>query len=77
MDGLCREAGISRIELAFAYVKKMKGISHLVFGVDSMEQLKEDILLFGHDVPQELVERMEEEFDQIPAEIMMPSLWKR
>lgn len=55
----------------------MKGISHLVFGVDSMEQLKEDILLFGHDVPRELVERMEEEFDQIPAEIMMPSLWKR
>ena len=77
MDGLCREAGISRIQLAFAYVKKRKGISHLVFGVDSMEQLKEDIILFGRDVPKELVERMEEEFDHIPAEIMMPSLWKR
>ena len=33
----------------------------------TMEQLKEDIILFGRDVPKELVERMEEEFDHIPT----------
>lgn len=77
MDGLCREAGISRVELAFAYVKKMKGISHLVFGVDSIEQLKEDITLFRHDVPEDFLNRIEEEFDNIPANIMMPSLWQK
>ena len=77
MDVLCREAGISRIELALAYVKKTRGISHLVFGVDSLEQLKEDIILFRHEVPEEILEKIEQEFDQIPAEIMMPSLWKK
>lgn len=77
MDALCREAGMSRIELALAYVKKTKGVSHLVFGVDSLEQLKEDITLFERDVPEGLAERIEKEFDQIPAKIMMPSLWKK
>ncbi len=74
---LCDGEGISRAQLALQYVKRESGISHLVFGVDSLEQLKEDIELFNEELPEDLIERIGSEFDEIDADIVMPSLWKR
>ena len=74
---ICDETGISRILLAMAYVKREQSVSHLVFGVDSLEQLKEDIRLFEQDLPQELLDQIDREFAGIDAEIVMPSLWKK
>lgn len=77
IDGICKETGLSRVELALAYVKREEAISHLVFGVDSIEQLKEDIVLFQSDVDNNLLQHIEDEFDNIDAAIVMPSLWKK
>ncbi len=77
INKICLEASISRVELAMAYVKREDAITHLVFGVDSLEQLKEDIVLFQKEVPAELLNQMDSEFEGIEADIVMPSLWKR
>lgn len=77
IDKICQESGVGRVELAMAYVKREKAITHLVFGVDSLEQLKEDIELFGKELPAALLAQMDEEFKGIAADIVMPSLWKR
>lgn len=77
ITALSKEAGISRVQLALQYVKREQSVSHLVFGVDSLEQLKEDIALFHEDLPVDLLEQIGAEFDDIEAEIVMPSLWKR
>lgn len=74
---LCDENGISQVHLAIQYVKREGSISHLVFGVDSLEQLKEDIRFFENDLPKDLVDDIGKEFDGIKAEIVMPSLWKK
>ena len=74
---LCDKEGISRTQLALQYVKREQGISHLVFGVDSLEQLKEDIELFRKEIPDDLLEKIGAEFDGIEAEVVMPSLWRR
>lgn len=74
---VCQKYGISRVQLALQYVKREKGISHLVFGVDSLKQLKEDEDFFQDDLPDDLLEDIGKEFDDIKAEIVMPSLWKR
>ena len=75
---ICTETGLNSIELAMAYVKREKAISHLVFGVDSLEQLKSDIEIFNNiDVSSDLLKCIEEEFNGIEAEIVMPSLWKK
>ena len=74
---LCDSEGISRTQLALQYVKRESDISHLVFGVDSLAQLKEDIRLFHESIPDELMEEIGNEFDDIDAEIVMPSLWKK
>lgn len=74
---LSDEAGVSRVHLAIQYVKQEPEISHLVFGVDSLEQLKEDIAYFQEPLPKELLRQIGEEFDDMKAEIVMPSLWKK
>ena len=74
---ICEEAEISRVQLAMQYVKRENAISHLVFGVDSLEQLKEDIELFQKDVPARLLDQVDKDFKGIEADIVMPSLWKR
>ena len=60
-----------------SYVKRESSISHLVFGVDSLEQLKEDISLFQQEIPSELLAEMDQEFDGLGADIVIPSLWKK
>lgn len=77
IDAVCKNTGLSRIELAMAYIKREKRISHLVFGIDSLEQLKEDIQSFNKDVPEDLLIQIEEEFRNIDTDIVMPSLWKK
>lgn len=77
VESICSETGISRVELAMAYVKREKAISHLVFGIDSLEQLKEDIYYFQRDVSEDLLYRIQREFKGLDADIVMPSLWKK
>lgn len=74
---LCRKFGISRIALAMNYVKQEERISHLVFGVDNLEQLKEDIEVFQQDLDKDIIQAISLEFYDIDADIVMPSLWKR
>ena len=75
LDKICEETGYSRIELAMGYVKREKEINHLVFGVRSIEQLKEDILAFGKDIPNSLFDEIDEQFAGISADLVIPSLW--
>lgn len=77
IKSLCEAEGISRTQLALQYVKRERGISHLVFGVDNLGQLQEDIRLFNEELPDDLLSRIGTEFDDIEADIVMPSLWKK
>ena len=74
---ICEENGMSRVALALAYVKMENVPTHLVFGVDNLDQLKQDIELFQQEIPADLLKNMESEFAGIEAEVVMPSLWKR
>ncbi len=77
IDVLCKRHGISRISLAMNYVKQQSRISHLVFGVDNIDQLKENIQIFQEDIPADIIEDIAKEFTDIEADIVMPSLWKK
>ena len=64
--------------MALGFVKRQRGIGHLVFGVDSLSQLKEDIAAFNEtDLAPEVVKDVDEEFQGVPADVVMPSLWAR
>lgn len=75
LDQLCRETGYSRIELAMGYVKREKSVNHLVFGIRTLEQLKEDMNAFSRDIPEDIFKEIDKEFSGIAADLVVPSLW--
>lgn len=75
IDELCHKYNISKIKLAMLYVKQFEAISHLVFGVDNIEQLKENIKIFKEDFSGDILKEIGNEFKNIDANIIMPSLW--
>lgn len=77
VDAVCREAHVSRVQLAIGFVKRQPAISHLVFGVRDLEQLKEDISVFQQELPWGMIEELETRFADVDASIVMPSLWKK
>ena len=77
LESLCRERGITRRLLALAYVKAQPEISHLVFGVDNMAQLKEIIDDFNRTIPAEIVADMASRFASVPVDIFMPNKWRK
>ena len=77
IDIICKNNGISRVQLAMGFVKRQDAISHLVFGVDNMEQLREKIDLFQQDIEPAIVDEASIRFKDLDAELIMPNLWKR
>ena len=75
--GEAREHGITRRALALAYVKAQPEISHLVFGVDNLVQLKEIVADFARGVPAEVVDGIAARFASVPADIFMPNKWRK
>lgn len=77
LDSLCKKTGYSRIELAMGYIRREQNVRHLVFGIRTLEQLKEDIQAFRADIPPEVFEEIDHMFSGISADIVVPSLWKK
>lgn len=75
IDKLCQKYNISRIKLALLYVKQFDAISHLVFGVDNIEQIKENIKIFQENLSKNILAEISKEFENISTDIIMPSLW--
>ena len=77
MSGICRETGLTRTQLSIGFVKQQSAVTHLVFGVRNMEQLKEDISAFQQGLPDSVMRELEKRFAHVEADIVMPSLWKK
>lgn len=77
INELTEKYGISKIALAMNFVKQTDTINSLVFGVDNLQQLKEDIKFFEQDINIEIMNEIANKFKKIEADIVMPSLWKK
>ena len=74
---LCAAAGLSRRTLALAFVRRRREISHLVFGVDNLEQLKENIAAFEEPVPADTLDEAERIFHDVDSDLVMPNKWRK
>lgn len=73
---LCSECGVSPRSMAMAFVKNHAEISHLVFGVDNMEQLRGNISSFNESVPTDVIDEAARLFFNIPSALVMPNKWR-
>ena len=74
---LCAAVGVSRRALALAFVRRRREISHLVFGVDDIGQLQENIAAFAESVPDDALDAAERIFHEMDPDLVMPNRWRR
>ena len=77
LDKLCRDFGIGRRDLAMAFVRDHRQISHLVFGVHDLNQLRENINSFSVDVPEEAIREAKRLFADVDPCLVMPNKWRK
>jgi aryl-alcohol dehydrogenase-like predicted oxidoreductase len=66
----------SKVAISELFSLKDERINFLVFGVDSLKQLEEDIRLSCEaNLPEELIKELKESFKDVDKSIVMPSLW--
>ena len=76
LEAACAEAGLSRRALALAFVKANPNVSHLVFGVDNLAQLKEIVADFDRAVDSGAVNSVADRFAAVDPAIFLPNNWK-
>jgi len=73
--GLATAHGASPLQAALSYVLQRDGIDHVVFGVESLNQLNE--ILATKEMNEKLLEELNREFKHIDESILNPALWKK
>lgn len=74
---LAERASLTVAELAFSYVRHMRGVGSIVFGADHAGQVRENVRLL--EVPPLSDETMEEAgelFCDVPEHVIVPGLWQ-
>lgn len=73
---LAEKHGLDLVSAIMGFVTAEKNIDYLVFGVEKLSQLKEDIEKFNNPkVPEGFVNDVKEQIGNIDESIIFPSLW--
>jgi aryl-alcohol dehydrogenase-like predicted oxidoreductase len=69
---------LSREALCVRYMLGVNGVSSLLMGVETLEQLKENVALIQQGaLPPELHRQVAEELPLLPVEFLSPHLWPK
>lgn len=76
LDGFVREQGYDRKKLVVKYALSEASISSTIIGIDSLEQLVENLSIYNDTALNEkTVKDIEALFNDVPDSIVNPSLW--
>lgn len=76
LQSIARDANMSIAQLAFSFVNSMQGISSIVFGAVTQDQVEQNIKLLKNEViSNEIKELIKCNFDQVEEHIITPGLW--
>lgn len=78
LDEIIKEYSFSRVQAALLFSFKNKNVDHVVFGVDNMAQIKEDIEIVEKNIDcDECINELKNNFVNVEKSIIFPSLWKK
>lgn len=76
LENIAEESGFSLKQLAVGYLISQPGITSIVVGVETTEQVRENLLLMTTAMlPGDLLERLKNLVGLLPEELIQPSLW--
>lgn len=73
---LSSDSGLTRKEIALGYLKSEMPDASVVFGAETKDQVKENILIWSKQVPKSLGDKVREVFSNVREEILNPTLWQ-
>lgn len=74
-ESLSKEFGLTRHEIAFGYIKSKMPTARVVFGVETKQQLAENLAAWKKDFPAILGEKIQMNFLNVNEQILNPHLW--
>jgi aryl-alcohol dehydrogenase-like predicted oxidoreductase len=75
---LAQQAGMSLAELAVRYVLSLDGVTSVVIGVETLQQMKDNLLLFGKGpLSDDLVRAIDKAVPNLSDQILMPNRWSK
>lgn len=78
LERLAREADISLAELAYRYVISQRGTTSVVVGVETVEQMRDNLRMAEKGpLDPAVIAAIEESAAGIPERILMPNLWAK
>jgi aryl-alcohol dehydrogenase-like predicted oxidoreductase len=76
LNKIALSANKSINELAFSFVRDTPGVTSLVVGADTIEQLNQTIQLVSTEpLPQKIYDEIKETFKTVPEKLITPALW--
>lgn len=76
LDALAHEAGLENTEMAMRYVFGIDGITRVLVGVESIDQMRDNIkLISAAPLPDDLRERIHQVVPELPEHIINPVKW--
>lgn len=77
ITNLCQKYNLTKLELVIGFIKSVKWINSVLFGVDNIEQLKENIDLYKNtqELEKTILIECKKLFSDIPKELVNPVLW--
>lgn len=71
------ETGISIKELSFLFVRDLPGVSKIIIGCETIDQLKENLTMMElPPLKKEVIKEIHQLFIDIPSKIIDPRMWK-
>ncbi len=78
LTDLADKEGLSIQQLALSYIRDLEGVTSLVIGAESSEQVEENIrLMKGPSISEKTRDEIIRLFDGVPVHILNPGLWQR
>ena len=75
-SAVCREYGFTKSEAAFLYSYRHQGIDKVVFGVETISQLEDNLKIAAKaENFAECFSVLNDEFIEVPRKIIIPSMW--
>jgi len=75
LETFTQEIGLPKTDLALGYVKNAYPNARILFGVETVAQLKDTLRSWQQTLPPDVLDRVREEFLCIDERILNPSLW--
>ncbi len=78
VDGIIKKRGFTRLEAAFYFAYNNPDIDYLIFGVDNINQLEEDLALPRQKVIfTDCYRDLYDQFVSVKQSVVLPSLWAK